>query len=172
MQAASQAGVQRLAPGAAASVVRIAWGTDMAEHDAEAQLHQLRIRFPAATIEISACTGLHSSSPRCLHRAPHCWQGAAWSSKSACATGEIQAALASLLSAGLRVAALLGFWQAAGQHPEQFAQQAACLTRMLQKEAAIKQAASDADWQALQPAAATLLPNSMGCSPCRWRPAG
>ncbi len=27
---------------------------------------------------------------------------------------------------------------------------------MLQKEAAIKQAASDADWQALQPAAATL----------------
>ncbi len=39
-------------------VVRIAWGTDMAEHCAEAQLHQLRTRFPAATIEISACTGL------------------------------------------------------------------------------------------------------------------
>ena len=139
-------------------VVRLAWSNDAAEHDVAAQLHQLRTRFPAATIEISTSTDL----PR--------WLTLLLAQRSPLLTGcsmvlkvgvcdqpsEIQAALASMLTMGLGVAALL--WGAPGQQHERlhFAKQAACLIMVLQQAAVERHTASDADWQALRPAAATL----------------
>ena len=137
-------------------VVPVAWGDALAEHDAEAKLHQLRTRLPAATIKISTCTDLPRWLTLLLAQRSPLLAGCSMVLKVGVCDPprEIQAALAALLTAGLGVAAHL--CGEPGRQPVQFAQQAACLTMVLQKASVTRHTASDADWQALQPAAATL----------------